>query len=191
MTRSVNQGRALYPAQNAQQLTRPLLSPIFLHSAANQTSPPPSHKNFAASGHAPLLYIHYSTQSSKNSRCEFSTMHRNRVATGTRQQDLSPFCSPPLPASSTTSSSATVFLSFSLLFAVVAFSLITLAVRLWSGAVSRFFGMFRQQNVAFPTTTGIQKLVTQKRGVKDVTFVKSNRSLITNSRQKETKEIII
>lgn len=59
-------------------------------------------KNFVAPGHAPLLHIHYSTQSPKNSRCEFSTMHRNRVATGTRQQDLSPLCSPSSAASSAT-----------------------------------------------------------------------------------------
>lgn len=42
MTRPVNQGRALRPAQNAQQLSRPCPLHVFLHSAANQTSPSPS-----------------------------------------------------------------------------------------------------------------------------------------------------
>lgn len=105
MTRPANQGRACFVlGKMRSSFPAPALStPFFIPPLINSPSASVRGcKNFAAPGHAPLLHIHYSTQSLKNSRCEFSTMHRNRVATGTRQQDLSLFRSPPLPASSTT-----------------------------------------------------------------------------------------
>lgn len=139
MTRPANQGRACFVLRKMRSsFPAPALStPFFIPPLINSpTATVRGYKNFAAPGHAPLLHIHYSTQSLKNSRCEFSTMHRNRVATGTRQQDLSLFRSPPLPASSTTTHRPLrprrPSLPFSLLFAVAAFSLTTSAVRLWS-----------------------------------------------------------
>lgn len=129
------------------------LAPSFFIPPLIKILSPPSgrrYKNFAAPGHAPLLHIHYSTQSSKNSRCEFNTMHRNRVATGTRQQDLSPFRSSPPPASSTTTHRPlrprpSLFLSPLRGRRFLVNDVAASAVRLWSGAVSRFFGMFRQR----------------------------------------------
>lgn len=147
MTRSASQGRVLRPAQNAQQLSRPLPSTSFIISAPIKL-PSTCLKNFAAPSHAPLLHIHYSTQSPKNSRCEFSTMHRNRVATGTRQQDLSPFCSLPSqhhratihrPLRPRPSLSSPRMNGATL---AVAFSLTTSAVRLWSGLAGAFSARF-------------------------------------------------
>lgn len=89
--------------------------------------------------------MHYSSQSLKNSRCEFHTMHRNRVATGTRQQDLSPFCSLPTSIFGHRTSSSAAPRPSLFLFSprvkpsVVAFSLTTsAAVRLWSGGPPAF-----------------------------------------------------
>lgn len=85
----------------------------------------------------------------KNSRCEFSTMHRNRVATGTRQQDLSP-CSLSSPLQLPVTTRSFLWPRPSSLLLAVDVRRFLVNERRGGPARSRlFFGTFRDVAVTF------------------------------------------